>query len=612
MEDAEVPAAVESSHSLAAILASRNFLIGVLCIAALLRLGHLFALRSTVYFYNLDLDPQSFDLWAQRIAKGDVIGDRMFFVDPLYPYFLGFLYTLFGRSLLVVRMVQAGLGIWTCWFTARLGQTLFRDVPQRGAAIGNGAALIVALYKPAIFYEQEIEKTVLAVFLTTSALYFLLRCSRRARFLGGVLWGFAVLSRANLLLLLPVLLFHVLFQRERRISWRLPKLDAASLSMVGAFVAGFLLILAPVVFRNHHVGSEWAITTSAGQNFYIGNNPLNVTGGYCFLPFVRATPHFEEADFHAAAEAEVGHALTPGQTSSFWMRKAFLHIVEEPMLALRLFARKALLLIADYELPDNQDMYFLARHSLVLRLPLFSFGLVFPLALTGMMLSFRRSEARLLIALSGIFGASILLFFVQARFRMPMVPVLAIFSSSALSLLVPRLRSTMKNAKWQAVLVSVGALLVTLLSFKPPANHDETTSFSLGFSNLGALYARLGRYDEAIAAYKKALQIAPGNIYALHDLGVLYLEVGHVREAREAFETCIRENPEHPDAWFYLGRVLEVQGKRGRAVAAYEKELQLHPNNAEAANSLAALRGLEKSGGQRDQPTPHTPTQKAP
>ena len=86
------------------VLGSRWFLPAVLVLAACLRLGHVWALRSTPWLENLQLDHRVYDQWAQRIAAGDWIGDEIFFLDPLYPYFLALLYKVFGRDLLRLRL----------------------------------------------------------------------------------------------------------------------------------------------------------------------------------------------------------------------------------------------------------------------------------------------------------------------------------------------------------------------------------------------------------------------------------------------------------------------------------------------------------------------------
>ena len=73
----------------------------ILSVALAIRVGHISALRSTLWFDHLDLDPRYFDEWGSRIAAGDWMGSRVFFVDPLYPYLLGALYWLFGHHLLL-------------------------------------------------------------------------------------------------------------------------------------------------------------------------------------------------------------------------------------------------------------------------------------------------------------------------------------------------------------------------------------------------------------------------------------------------------------------------------------------------------------------------------
>ena len=41
------------------------------------------------WFDHLVVDPEYYDAWARQIAAGDWLGDRAFYMDPLYPYVLG-------------------------------------------------------------------------------------------------------------------------------------------------------------------------------------------------------------------------------------------------------------------------------------------------------------------------------------------------------------------------------------------------------------------------------------------------------------------------------------------------------------------------------------------
>jgi hypothetical protein len=233
---------------------------------------------------------------------------------------------------------------------------------------------------------------------------------------------------------------------------------------------------------------------------------------------VRATALHEEDDFRSVAEAETGHPLSTGGVSSFWLGKALDHVSSEPAFAAEMMGRKLLLLVADYELPDNQDMYFVARESPVLRLPLPTFGWILPPALLGISLGLRRRETQRLALLVAAFGASIVVFFVQARFRMPAMPVLSVFAASGGAWLFGILR----ERRWRiAALTAAPLVVVAFVSARMPANQDPTVHRALDFQNFGALYARTGEIDRATLAYRESLRLAPGNVEAARALDAL-------------------------------------------------------------------------------------------
>ena len=133
-------------------------------LAAALRTAHVLALRPTPWFDHLVVDPDYYDEWARRIAAGDWLGDRPFYMDPLYPYFLAVVYRVWGRDLLLVRLLQVALAAGSCALVAVVGRRV------AGPVVGLLAAFAFALYKPDIFYVAEVDKTCLSVFLTTAAL----------------------------------------------------------------------------------------------------------------------------------------------------------------------------------------------------------------------------------------------------------------------------------------------------------------------------------------------------------------------------------------------------------------------------------------------------------
>jgi hypothetical protein len=83
-------------------------------LALLLRLAHVWQIRSAPFFTLMMGDSRAYDEWARRIAAGDWIGRDVFYQAPLYPYFLAVLYNTVGRDPLTVRIVQAAIGSASC------------------------------------------------------------------------------------------------------------------------------------------------------------------------------------------------------------------------------------------------------------------------------------------------------------------------------------------------------------------------------------------------------------------------------------------------------------------------------------------------------------------
>ena len=136
----------------------------IFAVALAVRLVHVWQIRKAPFFDVLMGDSHGYDEWAQRIAGGEWIGRDVFYQAPLYPYFLGVVYAVAGRSLLVVRIVQAIVGASSCVLLGAAARRLFSP------AIGLAAGLMLALYAPAIFFDGLLQKSVLDVFFVCLAM----------------------------------------------------------------------------------------------------------------------------------------------------------------------------------------------------------------------------------------------------------------------------------------------------------------------------------------------------------------------------------------------------------------------------------------------------------
>ena len=510
-------------------------------LAAALRTAHVLALRPTPWFDHLVVDPDYYDEWARRIAAGDWLGDRPFYMDPLYPYFLAVVYRVWGRDLLLVRLLQVALAAGSCALVAVVGRRV------AGPVVGLLAAFAFALYKPDIFYVAEVDKTCLSVFLTAAVLALAFGRSLAARLATGLALGLAALTRANFLLFAP-LGFAALLLLDRR----------ALAALV--FSAGLVFVLVPVAARNRHLSGEWVLTTSqAGQNFYTGNNPTNPWGAYGGLPFVRSNPHFEEADFRAAAEVRVGHPLGPRDVSRFWFAEALAHMRAHPAFAARAMLLKLVLFWNDFEISDSQDQYLLERDSPVLRLPLLGFGAIAPLALLGVVAAFRRSRAvRLLAGFVALYCVSVVGFFVFSRYRIQVVPALLPLAALGATEVVTRLR----DRDWTRV-ATVAALVgaASLFCFHPFGifSRDNEQAVAMRLHHLADVYEVAGVPDRAIGALQEAVDRCPVHCpQALDGLFGLYVRTSRVADGKAYFTSFTRAHRDHPDADRYLERLLEI------------------------------------------------------
>ncbi len=117
---------------------------------------------------------------------------------------------------------------------------------------------------------------------------------------------------------------------------------------------------------------------------------------------------------------------------------------------------------------------------------------------------------------------------------------------------------------------------------------------SVARGSLGHAYQQLGRLEEAIEQYKKAVAIYPDDYKAHYNLGVVYAQQGFFDRAIESYQRSIRSNPAYPNARFNLGIIYQNQGETDSAIDQFRKVTELDPADFQARNNLGvayAIRG---------------------
>jgi tetratricopeptide (TPR) repeat protein len=120
------------------------------------------------------------------------------------------------------------------------------------------------------------------------------------------------------------------------------------------------------------------------------------------------------------------------------------------------------------------------------------------------------------------------------------------------------------------------------------------------FSGLGNAFYSLDRIEEAEAAYRRAIELAPGDQYAQRNLGLTLARQGKLEEAIAHFRLAIAASPDFAAAHDNLGGALRAQGKIEEAIEAYEDALRADPGFARAARNLeTARKALNPAGAAR-------------
>ena len=104
--------------------------------------------------------------------------------------------------------------------------------------------------------------------------------------------------------------------------------------------------------------------------------------------------------------------------------------------------------------------------------------------------------------------------------------------------------------------------------------------------NLGLTLQELGQLDAAVQSYKKALTINPDYAEAHNNLGITLKELGQLDSAVQSYKKALTINPDYAEAHNNLGNALMELGQLDAAVTSYEKILAIEPNYAEAHNNL--------------------------
>ncbi len=660
----------------------RQILLAILAASLAHRAWYWLEVRGTRLWTVPYLDAHDYHAWARALVAGDWGVGEPYWMGPLYPHLLAVSYLLFGvgsEALLVGQLLLSVLNVWLVW---RLGR---RWLAPPGALL---AAALFAAYGPPVFYAGL---RLMATVVTTLMLLIAWQADRarvdaaawRARAAGrrghgadprapgasprlrpwlmlGLLVGLTATARGNVLALLPLLPLLLIARpgersgpgrpgrtRERAGHLRaaLPAALRPAVRPTLALWLGAALAIAPVTVRNLLVGGDLVLLTSnAGVNLLIGQQAQY---GGKFGP-LSEVPQFEfDPTGETLLESDLGRDLQPSEVSRELTRRALERMAREPGTMLTHYSRKAYRFLNGYELPQIHSWNFWReRHAALRALPVPAW-LLLAGGLAGAWV-LPRGVRRLWLILMAGWLLGLLPFFPTARYRLPVMPLLALASAAwALAVfaeirarwLVPRLARQADGALpgprdprnlprllagRPARLLGAAALLAVALwpAWTALDRDDEwwhchlaRASRAADAGDRAAMLAacaeaerlrpglaetpyRQGGYLEklddlagALAAYTEAQRRLPDNPFVLYRRARTLAGLGRHAEALSGYAAAAAADPAWSFPWHGRALSLRALGRPEAAAAAFEEAIAREPGRARYHSNLASLLG---------------------
>jgi tetratricopeptide (TPR) repeat protein len=543
----------------------RILLIAILLIGTILRIIFLLEFSATPFYLHPTLDARYYDLMARSVASGRLIQERAFFMGPLYPYIIGLLYKIFGTAPVIPRIFQMALGLGCCLLLYILGRKIFS--PSAGLI----AAALYALYKPALFYEQTLlSETSMAFFILVFLWIFIKSEEGKNPFqwlVAGFMLGISCLFRGNTLLFAPAIIIWMAVTGYRD-SGKI--ISERTIKQAILFSVGVIAGVAPATLHNYLAERDFIlITSNSGFNFFIGNNE-NASGRFVMPPLVDMD---QDPSGRRIAEGVLGRSpLRSSEVSHYWRIRALNFIRKYPARFTKLLFLKCYYFWGRAEIAQIYSMEQMKELMPALRWHLVNFTLVGPLALIALGLFLLKPDRRKMLLLSIIimYMISLIPFFITARYRIPIIPLLCLVGAYTIELMATWVR----ERRWKNALIAAGIWTLFIFILNDSGVRMEKEEATQYHNTLGLIYKSEDRITEAIAEYQKSLSIQP-TAYALANLATLYHDRKDFMQAIHLYWEAIRLEPDNARMYFNLAQSCLASERFDEARRHFEKAVAL-------------------------------------
>lgn len=249
----------------------KHFLPICIALAMLLRL---------LWIVLVDTQPVSDFKWyydrAVEISRGNgyvVDGTATAYWPVGYPGFLGIVFSIFGESLFLPKLINVLLSIGILLLAHDLTKKFFHS-----EIAARTTLLLLALHPNHIAYCSLVASEILFVFLMLFSVDLMLSSKHQlpALFASGIVGGLACLTKPQFLFVSTIVLFAVFLRSMNKKSF----LRLCRLFLL--VYAPLMVTVAPWIVRNYKVFGDWPIIChTGGVNLLMGHNP-HANGTYKF------------------------------------------------------------------------------------------------------------------------------------------------------------------------------------------------------------------------------------------------------------------------------------------------------------------------------------------
>lgn len=595
----------------------------ILGLAAVLRLGYFVGHSKTVFAWQPVVDAHYHYVAAQHFAERDPIIGSGAFHPPLYTSMLGIFYRALDES---VRLPFTyllnhlfGVGGVALTFLAAF------HVAGRWPAVV--AALLVSTCGPFVAFGNDVlPETLIALFIVAMLYLLILAVDSKGAdypFWAGCVFALCAQTFPGVYFFLPMILLRLVTlppsRRPAGPPYR-PFEEGASLYF-GRWMApvtfALPLLLGPIfygVVTQAQTGHFAPFPARGGVYFHLGNGDgadgMSLRRGRSLienvnepLDPVHAYAVEEYRRRHISPDDEyLDEGPSPLKLSAFWAKETLDDIASQPFAWISLISKKAILTFNHHSSADHTSYAFDRQINPFARWWPPTFGLIVVLGLVGVWPSAKSTWAwprhwLWLFALCHV--VCLTLFFVNARARAPMTPVLSIMAGLGVVRLW-RLAGRKSRRRSLFRFASPSLIAFSVLVF--------VDWFNVAGANVGrdwwryawAAY-RSDQWNIAARACDRAIELGEGHPLLYVYRGRLYMDQGKARHAEKYYRLAILAQPEFARPYYEIGRHYMERGEHLKGVS-YLKAAVLHgPDEPEflAALGMAAMRARDRDGQPR-------------